>query len=166
MKKMKTLVYKRTHNGDPDIHGQFGIYDCMKSVRAWPYEAVIGVGGIGPEPRRKGIAEKLTWVGIGPHRTGRPDRPLVTFDRFLYYGEEGPRLDRYAPSLANHIYGRNVRTLMSLTDREQAEVNSILALAKNVPPSRALNGQKDRGKTSSKSCKALVAGREGSGRSC
>jgi hypothetical protein len=154
---MKTLVYKRTHNGDPDVLGQFGIRDCMKTVRAWGYEAVIGVGGIGPEPRQKGIAEKLTWVGIGPHRAGRPDRPLVTFDHFLYFGEDGPRVDKYAPSLASHIYGRNVRTLMSFTGGEQAEVNSILALAKNAPPSKAL-GEAEDGKPSPKACRAQVAG--------
>jgi hypothetical protein len=44
---MRTLVYKRTHNGDPDAEGRFGIHDCMGQVRSYGYEAVIGVGGVG-----------------------------------------------------------------------------------------------------------------------
>ena len=42
---MRTLIYKRTHPGDPDEKGRFGICDCMGRVRAWDFEAVIGVGG-------------------------------------------------------------------------------------------------------------------------
>jgi hypothetical protein len=56
---MKTLVYKRTHNGDPDVEGRFGIHDCMGQVRGYGFEAVIGVGGVGDEPEAWGIAGKL-----------------------------------------------------------------------------------------------------------
>lgn len=42
---MRTLVYKRTHNGDPDAEGRFGIHDCMGQVRGYGYEAVIGWAG-------------------------------------------------------------------------------------------------------------------------
>ena len=80
---MRTLVYKRTHNGDPDALGQFGIHDCMGSVRAREYDAVIGIGGIGDEPKKQGIAGKINWIGVGPQKFGKPDRPLVTFVRFL-----------------------------------------------------------------------------------
>src|SRR5437867_10741882 len=44
--KLQILTYKRTHNGDPDVYGCFGIHDCMGSVRDLPFDAVIGVGGI------------------------------------------------------------------------------------------------------------------------
>ena len=44
---MRTLIYKRTHLGDPDLFGTFGINDCMGEVRARQFDAVIGVGGIG-----------------------------------------------------------------------------------------------------------------------
>ena len=152
----RTLVYKRTHSGDPDDQGRFGINDCMKTVRARVYDAVIGVGGVGAEPRRNGLAKKLTWVGIGPHKVGRPDRPLVMFDHFLYYGEEGQLLEEYAPNMAQHIYGRNVRTLMSLTEEEQAEVDRILALAKDAPPSKALVGPPDGSEASCKTGGARV----------
>ena len=43
---MRTLVYLRTHNGDPDEEDVFGIHDCMGQVRSWRFEAVIGVGGM------------------------------------------------------------------------------------------------------------------------
>src|SRR4051812_45820013 len=48
---MRTLVYKRTHSGDPDPKmGVFGNHDCMGEVRAWPFDAVIGIGGVGQQP--------------------------------------------------------------------------------------------------------------------
>jgi len=50
---MRILVYKRTHNGDPDQIGRFGAYDCMGSVRRREFDAVIDVGGIGPEARQR-----------------------------------------------------------------------------------------------------------------
>ena len=109
---MRVLVYKRTHNGDPDELGQFGIHDCMGSVRAREYQTVIGVGGIGREPTRIGISRKMNWIGIGPHKFGRPDRPLVAFDRFMYFAEIGPLLDQYAPLLAAHLYDRGARVMM------------------------------------------------------
>jgi hypothetical protein len=48
---MRTLIYKRTHPGDPDTTGRFGVCDCMGRVRTWDFEAVIGVGGLSHEPR-------------------------------------------------------------------------------------------------------------------
>jgi hypothetical protein len=70
---------------DPNT-GVFGNNDCMKSVRGRRFDAVIGIGAIGPEPERHGIAGKLTWVGIGPLKIfddpDHPDRPRVTFDHF------------------------------------------------------------------------------------
>jgi hypothetical protein len=52
---MRTLIYKRTHTGDPDPEtGVFGNNDCMGEVRCWDFDAVIGIGGIGEEPRRYG----------------------------------------------------------------------------------------------------------------
>src|SRR3989442_10716413 len=93
---MRTLIYKRTHSNDPDPRtGVFGNRDCMGQVRAWDFDAVIGIGGVGDEPRRHRIAGKLTWIGIGPQRLyDDPDRrgPQVTFRHFLYLGENGPLL--------------------------------------------------------------------------
>jgi hypothetical protein len=139
---MRTLIYKRTHSGDPDPRtGVFGNSDCMKTVRAWNFNAVIGVGGIGPEPVKNCIAGKLTWVGIGPHKAGDPRRPKVTFDHFLYYGEDGKMLSEFAPVLAKHLYDGKARVIMdSLSDEERREVEVILGLARNAPPSGRLKG--------------------------
>jgi hypothetical protein len=54
---MRTLIYKRTHTGDPDPEsGVFGNRDCMGTVRGRRFDAVIGIGGIGSMPKRQGIA--------------------------------------------------------------------------------------------------------------
>ena len=45
VKRMRTLVYKRTHSGDPDpASGVFGNNNCTRSVRGWNFDAVIGIG--------------------------------------------------------------------------------------------------------------------------
>jgi hypothetical protein len=116
----------------------------MGKVRGWGFDAVIGVGGIRPDPGHERIARKITWVGTGtlkicddPVRAFvTPDCPLVTFEHFLYYGEEGPLLTEKAPNLARRMYGKNVRVLMnSLSPKERREVEGILELARNAPPS-------------------------------
>ena len=153
---MRTLIYKRTHSCDPDPKsGVFGCNNCMRTVRGWGFEAVIGIGGIGPEPKRKGIAGKLTWIGTVTHKTESdpsrsfvtPSCPLVTFDHFRYYGEQGPLLKNIAPALADRmLYNNNVRTLMdSLSPKEHREVEKILRLAKDAPPSKrpAKRGSRD-----------------------
>lgn len=139
---MRTLIYKRTHCGDPDPEtGVFGNQDCMKTVRGRRFDAVIGVGGIGSEPQDNGIARKLTWVGIGPHKAGDPRRPKVTFDHFLHYGKDGRLLREFAPKLAKHLYDGKARVIMdSLSDEERREVEVILDLARNAPPSGRLKG--------------------------
>lgn len=135
---MRTLIYKRTHPGDPDRAGRFGIYDCMGRVRRWNFEAVIGVGGLSAGPELHGLAAKVNWIGIGPHKSDDPDKrgPIVTFDHFLFYGADGPDFARLAPRLAGRIYLTNVRAVMNRLDTwERREVDLILAMAKNAPPS-------------------------------
>lgn len=135
---MRTLVYKRTHHGDPDHLGRFGVHDCMGQVRAWRFEAVIGVGGYGLEPQSYGLAGKVNWIGIGAHRILATDKrgPIVTFDHFVYYGSDGPEFASLAPNLANRIYSNNVRVIMNGLDSvEQAEVERILDRARSAPPS-------------------------------
>jgi hypothetical protein len=135
---MRTLIYKRTHRGDPNVDGQFGIYDCMGQVRAWSFDAVIGVGGMGAEPRSHGLDGKVNWIGIGPHKRASAGKrgPIVTFDHFWFRGADGPNFEKLAPQLAHRIYSRNVRVLMhGLSAAEQREVDSLLKLAKDAPPS-------------------------------
>jgi hypothetical protein len=143
---MRTLVYKRTHHGDPDEQGVFGIHDCMGQVRGWNFEAVIGVGGLGPEPRSHGLDGKVNWIGIGPHKRAVAEKrgPLVVFDHFVFYGSSGPDFETLAPVLAERIYSKNVRVAMNgLSATEQAEVERILRRAKGAPASRGETTQKE-----------------------
>jgi hypothetical protein len=136
----RTLIYKRTHVGDPDAAGRFGINGCMGRVRAWPFEAVIGVGGIGDEPTRHGIADRVTWIGLGPRKTiGRDSRgPLVTFDHFILLDRHGPIFSEIAPDLARRIYSKNIRATMRVVSAtEGREVAAILRLAELAPRSRS-----------------------------
>lgn len=131
IRERKTLIYKRTHCGDPDPQtGVFGNNGCMGRVRGWPFNAVIGVGGIGSEPQRNGIERKLTWVGIGPHKLDDGPKPRLIFDHFWYRGKQGPLLEQIAPALARRMYDKNVRVLLrSYSLEEQIEIEKILHLA-------------------------------------
>ncbi len=138
---MRVLIYKRTHQGDPDAGGCFGANDCMGSFRGRQFEAVIGIGGIGRDAREKGIAEKVNWIGIGRRTRLAPSKrgPEVLFDHFLNFGEHGPRLQDVAPNLASRMYGRNVRCVVLESKRAgRCEVESVLRLALGAPPSPSL----------------------------
>jgi hypothetical protein len=127
---MPTLVYKRTHNGDPDVLGRFGIRDCMGSVRSWPFDSAIGVGRQGAEAESHDIARKLNWIGVGAHKTYVPgmDNPIVTFDRFQDFGTDGPLLESIAPHLARRMYVKKARAVMDFNALELAEIERILAM--------------------------------------
>jgi hypothetical protein len=135
---MRVLIYKRTHPFDPNTDGVFGCQDCMGAVRRRRFDAVIGVGGIGAEPRSWGIDRRLNWVGVGAHATESiavGDRgPQVTFDRFILWEERGPRLETIAPALARHVYSVHRRVVMSdgLAPRIQREIQKILSLASRL----------------------------------
>jgi hypothetical protein len=112
----------------------------MHSVRSWHFEAVIGVGGIGAEPKSDGIARKVNWIGIGPRKkmSAASEWPLVTFDNYVFFGSQGPSFVEMAPRLANRMYENNVRKVMDKMDAvEKAEVEQILDLARRAPPSPA-----------------------------
>jgi hypothetical protein len=128
---MPTLIYKRTHNGDPDVLGRFGIRDCMGSVRSWPFDSIVGVGGQGAEAESHDIARKLNWIGVGAHKTYVPrmDNPIVTFDRFRDFGTDGPLLESIAPNLARRLYAKKARAVMDFHALELAEIERILTMA-------------------------------------
>lgn len=135
---MRTLIYKRTHTGDPDRSGRFGIYDCMGSVRRWEFDAVIGVAGFGRDATTQRIAGKVTWIGIGPHKfpAGSRRGPLVTFDHFLLLDAKGPSFVARAPHLAARFYSKNIRVMFStVNEREAREVSRLLGLARDAAPS-------------------------------
>ncbi|SCB43300.1 hypothetical protein GA0061099_1007244 [Bradyrhizobium yuanmingense] len=148
---MRILIYKRTHSGDPDAKtGVFGSRDCMGTVRGRQYGAVIGIGGIGPEPHRARIAGKLTWVGIAPHKTFDRSEvlrgPRVTFEHFWHAGEYGPLLKVEYPELARRMFDRNIRVLMySLANsatRLDREITRILRQARRARCSEHLRKRK------------------------
>jgi hypothetical protein len=146
---MRVLVYRRTHEGDPDPQeGEFGTVgrDCMGRIRGWDYDAVIGIGGAGRDAERAGIARKITWVGIGAQKMDDPRLrgPSVTFQRFWYKGKGGPLLENYSPKLARHMYEESKCPRVPLLVVESLhfwrEVKKILGLAKGAPPSARLTG--------------------------
>jgi hypothetical protein len=132
---LNTLVYKRTHTGDPDKSGIFGIHDCMGRVRRWRFDAVIGVGGKSPYRGHEDIALKINWIGISPSATEAPRGfrgPFVEFKCFVLLEEDGPYLKKLAPKLFRHIFDdAHVRFVMSrnLPDEMQGEVQKLLRWA-------------------------------------
>lgn len=139
---MRTLIYKRTHRGDPDARGCFGERDCMGSKRNLPFEAVIGVGGRGPEARAHGIAGKVNWIGIGPRKKPLPAPfrgPLVTFNHFLFFeGDDQPDFEAVAPEVYKRLLVPKYapRYLFDgFSPAEQAEIDNLLAMAVGEPPS-------------------------------
>jgi hypothetical protein len=147
-KPLNTLVYKRTHKGDPCECGIFGIDDCMGQVRNWTFDAVIGVGGKSPWSRDAGIARKVNWIGICPSKSEAPSprESLVTFDRFLLLNEKGPELKKLAPRFFSYMFEeKHVRLVKSrsLPAKMQQEVEDILQWADNHPethPSKFICG--------------------------
>jgi hypothetical protein len=137
---MRTLIYKRTHKGDPDNQGCFGIQDWMGKVRGYDFDAVIGVGGKGVQAKAAGIARRLNWVGIGARKEPcrRKRGPQIKFNHFVLYEEKGVELRVIAPKLAERIYSGNVPRFLfndRLNKEEQKEINRILKMAKTKRPS-------------------------------
>jgi hypothetical protein len=133
---MTTLIYKRTHPGDPNAQGVFGCHDCMGRVRAWDFDAVIGVGGKRPDSGHEDLARRITWVGINARKTkARGLRgPLVGFARFCLWEEQGPHIRHIAPNLFRYMFvQRHVCAVLSnsLPARMQEEIQDILALAQD-----------------------------------
>jgi len=135
---MRTLVYKRTHPGDPDERGVFGNEDCMGQVRGFEFDAVIGIGGIGNEARSFGIDGKINWIGSGAHKDGWNGRsPYVVFERFVLFEERGELVSAVAPALARRFcHARAPRYVLDrFSDREREEIQRILAMVRKRPPS-------------------------------
>jgi hypothetical protein len=135
---MATLVYKMTHSGDPDpALGCWGVppCDCMGRVRDLPFAAVIAFAG----RTWTGRAGEIVWVGIGPHREAVEElvASQVTFDHFRYFEAGEQMLDEIAAHLAARV--ENVRYMLyGFTDEEEAEIEGILQLALDAPPSALL----------------------------
>jgi hypothetical protein len=132
---MRTLIYKRVHTGDPDPEtGVFGNHDCMGSVRERQFDAVIGIGGIGQEPRSYGIDGKLNWIGIGPIYDGRARRgPRLRFRHFKDFKQGGPPIREKFPALAARMYdNKYVRSIMHSPSPAEGPLDR--EVKKNPPP--------------------------------
>lgn len=114
-KKKNILVYRRTHTGDPSCStGEFGIHDCMGSLRDWDYDAAIGIGGNKPDPGSEGIAGKITWIGVGIVQRRVPTEKekslfefrssIVSFGHWVVLDEEGPPLKEISPKLHEYMF--------------------------------------------------------------
>lgn len=126
---MRILTYKRTHIGDPDIRGIFGINDCMGSIRGYKFDAVIGIGGISLEPRYYEIDRKINWIGVGPKKSAIKlgFSPTMTFSHFALYEDKGPLLESFAPNFAKRMYNSGARFLISdYTEEEKFEAELII----------------------------------------
>ena len=139
----RTFIYKQAHEGDPDKNGRFGIRDCMGKFRNLKFDAVIGVGGIGPDATKNGIAGKVIWVGTDPQRksTRKLRGDLITFERFRYLGVDGPEFRSVAPTLAKRLYSKHSPRFLfdKFSRKEQAEIKKLLARArKRTSPRRSV----------------------------
>ncbi|HZL25729.1 MAG TPA: hypothetical protein VFC39_04275 [Acidobacteriaceae bacterium] len=128
---MTTLIYRRTHRGDPDDTKIFGKNDCMRRVRELNFDAVIGVGGTSPDSGEEGIARKINWVGIRPLKIKeRHEHKTVRFDQFIRLDEAGPDLKTMAPKLFDYMFrqGRIPRYGLSTNLSKQlvAEIDDVL----------------------------------------
>jgi hypothetical protein len=104
---MRILIYKMTHDGDPDpTMGLWGIQDCMGVKRDLPYNAVIAIGGR-QFSQPTSHFDRVVWVGSSPTRIPLPTLrgSLVHFATFCYYGATGPTLSSIAPALSAYASG-------------------------------------------------------------
>lgn len=138
----RVLIYKRNHTGDPDSNGTFGCRDCMGKVRGYRYDAVIGIGVSKPWAGDEAIADRITWVGVGPRRVGvhkARGAPLVQFERWAVFDGRGKELTSFAPHLANYFYAKHRRHFFSdgLDAEIQQDIGRILNLVRLKNPPRA-----------------------------
>lgn len=108
------------------------MYDCMGRVRDFDYEAVIGIGGTGSEPRNHNISGKITWVGVNPNKICQSNLrgPIVTFQYFVLFDKNGPSFSTFAPLLAKRMYEGRVRYLLTgYTELERKEAEGIVEWA-------------------------------------
>ena len=155
MLDQSVLVYKRTHPGDPDLTGVFGVEDCMGRVRWVEADVVIGIGGIGPEARSYGIDGRLSWIGIGARRENVPADwigwrgPLVTFKLFRLWEETGPLLSKVAPALFKRFCNSKApRYATEFSKPEERDIKRLIAMARRKSSTKTsmTSSQKTQGK--------------------
>lgn len=130
IKKPVVLIYKRTHKNDPRENGIFGIEDCMKRVRDWQFDSVIGIGGKYPWKEDIEIAKRINWIGINAtKRKSIYEHSVVTFEKFCLFEEKGEFVEEIAPKFAEYIYNSRCRFVKSTSLND--EILRILDIAKD-----------------------------------
>lgn len=147
----RILVYKRTHDGDPDGRGEFGVQDCMGRVRGYGFDGFIGVGGVSAWPVSQGLDRKVNWVGrhptVAPSTLHGARAPLLRFAEpdFALFEHNGPRLAAVAPNLAKRVYGKRLRYIVVDTSSPlYEEACTLIASLLAVAPSSGTNGMAKR----------------------
>jgi hypothetical protein len=107
--EMRFKIAKNPHLGDP--HLKFPIWGgdcgCWGGKRNGEFDALIIVGGLGPEPTKLGLAYKLICVASGPKKIDEDDRGgaiWVFKDKYENLGAGGPDLRESYPALAALMY--------------------------------------------------------------
>jgi hypothetical protein len=119
----KAMLYRQTHDNDPDEIGLFGIEDCMGQFRNGEFDAVVAL-----------LYPNISWIGLGARKIpcpGYADR--VVFDHFLLLlptriVPASPKLIPLFPphqGARHHVIEQNI------------EIQLILRLAVKAPPSLA-----------------------------
>ncbi len=141
---MKILIYKRTHKGDPDERGIFGINDCMGRIR--DYDAVIGIGGKAPWKDDQDIRHKINWVGLEPRWINAEGKraQCVVFSNFELFEEKGLDIKANFPNLFNYIYDTQKRFEIpsELPEDVLKEVQQILKSVEKSKPSKEYSIEK------------------------
>lgn len=143
---MKILIYKRTHKGDPDERGIFGINDCMGRIRDYDYDAVIGIGGKAPWNDDQDIKYKVNWVGLEPKWINAEGKraDCVVFSHFELYEEKGMDIEENFPNLFRYMYDTQKRFEISseLPGDVLEEVQQILKFVEKSKPSKEYSIEK------------------------
>ncbi|MCA9110726.1 MAG: hypothetical protein KDA52_12305 [Planctomycetaceae bacterium] len=140
----RILLYKRTHEGDPDpATGRFGVYNCMGRVRDQDFDAVIGIGGKGPEAIRNGLAGVVNWIGVGASKSRERCRfgdrvTMVRFEMFRYLVSEAVDVREVPTRLSKLMYDGKVRHII-IDERfpdELREANNLIrrSLSNKISP--------------------------------
>lgn len=126
MSNPKVLIYKMTHEGDPNDEDQiWGETNCMGKVRTFGFDIVIGIGGHGDLPKKQGIAGRVIWIGRQPKQINSTwPYPVIQFGTMRYLGSSGPLLSRMSPNLAKVM--SRVRFKMNFTKETRKDILQLL----------------------------------------
>jgi hypothetical protein len=103
----------------------------MRRRRADDFDVVIGIGGMGQQAIRHGIAGKVNWIGIGPETHSVPIMryPVITFEHYLDLSAENCNFRLEAPILAKRMYSSSMHFVKQLSPAEIQEIEKLVERA-------------------------------------